>query len=80
MQRNGALHVSSEPEPSAAGTQPVSVGRDERVNHTLRSVWETESAGILTEEKSKRSDREAVKRRMKRREFNLTKLHLVVES
>lgn len=59
------LHVSSEPEPSAAGTQRVSVGLDERINHTLRFVWETESAGIMTEEKSERSDRKAVKRTMK---------------
>lgn len=72
--RNGALHVSPEPEPSA-GTQHVSVGLNERMNHTLRSVWETESAGIMTGEKSKRSDRKVVKRTMKEGEFNVTTLY-----
>lgn len=54
------LNVSSETEPTDVGTQHVSVGLEEQINHTLHSFRETESIGIIMERKSKTSDKEAM--------------------
>lgn len=54
------LNVASEIEPADVGTLHVSVGLEEQINLTLRSFWETESIGTVTEKESKKSDEETM--------------------
>lgn len=48
------LNVTSDTEPTDVGALHVSVDLDAQINHTLRSFWETESIGIVTERESKK--------------------------
>ena len=54
------LNVTTETEPTDVGTLHVSVGLDEKINHTLRSFWEIESIGIMNEKESLKSNEEAL--------------------
>lgn len=47
----------------------MSVGLEEKINHTLRSFWETESIGIVTEE-IKKGDEEMMQLFEKSVQFN----------
>ncbi|CAL8293918.1 unnamed protein product [Gadus morhua 'NCC'] len=54
------LNVTTETEPTDVGTLHVSVGLDEKINHTLRSFWEIESIGIMNDKESQKSNEEAL--------------------
>ena len=54
------LNVTSETEITDIGTLHVSVGLEDQMHNTLRSFWETESIGIITERETKRCDEETM--------------------
>lgn len=60
IQETVCLMYPQKQKPTDVGTQLVSVGLEEQINHTLRSFRETESIGIIMERKSKKSDKEAM--------------------